>query len=311
MVKVSIILPAYNAADTIGEAIESIIRQTWTDWELIVINDGSTDRTKDVILSYKDERIRYVENIGNKGLVYTLNRGIELATGEYIARMDADDYSLSTRIEKQVAYLDTHPNVIVLGTAMETFGKGIRPRRIFPQEHNDNIKGKYLTDCPFIHPSVMMRPLPTLRYDADFPDAEDYRLWLTLMKYGEFHNLQEVLLHYRISPTQITRQNNPRQQRSTQRCRWEYLGQYIGTTAAAMQRDGITLKHIKTARKCKPGNDILRALYLSLPKYDLRTCIFSILSLDIFRLGLLGMLRFFKRTLTGPAPYLYPIDEND
>lgn len=102
---ISVILPAYNASKTISEAIDSILSQSFKDWEMLVINDGSIDNTKDIIQSYTDSRIKYIENEGNKGLVYSLNRGISLSQGVYIARMDADDISLPTRLEEQLKYL--------------------------------------------------------------------------------------------------------------------------------------------------------------------------------------------------------------
>lgn len=102
---ISVILPAFNASKTISEAIDSILSQSFKDWEMLVINDGSIDNTKDIIQGYTDSRIKYIENEGNKGLVYSLNRGISLSQGVYIARMDADDISLPTRLEEQLKYL--------------------------------------------------------------------------------------------------------------------------------------------------------------------------------------------------------------
>ena len=96
---ISVVLPAYNVQDTIGESIDSILSQTFTDFELIIINDGSQDNTEEVIHAYSDKRIRYYRNEKNEGLIYTLNRGLDLAQGKYIARMDADDVSLPTRFE--------------------------------------------------------------------------------------------------------------------------------------------------------------------------------------------------------------------
>ncbi len=118
MVKVSIILPAYNASSTISQSIESIIKQTYEDWELIIINDGSNDNTKDIILSYKDDRIKIFDNPGNKGIVYTLNRALSIAQGLYVARMDSDDISISTRIEKQIDYIEKY-NLDLIGCMTE------------------------------------------------------------------------------------------------------------------------------------------------------------------------------------------------
>lgn len=108
---ISVILPTYNASKTISEAIDSILSQSFKDWEMLVINDGSIDNTKDIIQGYTDSRIKYIENEGNKGLVYSLNRGISLSQGVYIARMDADDISLPTRLEEQLKYLQDKDNL--------------------------------------------------------------------------------------------------------------------------------------------------------------------------------------------------------
>lgn len=306
MVKVSIILPAYNAAETIGEAMESMISQTWTDWELIVINDGSKDQTADVIRSYKDERIRYIENEGNKGLIYTLNRGLELATGEYIARMDADDISLPTRLEKQVQYMDSHKDVVVLGTGYQMFGEGIKSRVILLAENDKHIKDYYLTEFPFAHPTVMMRRVEGLHYDSHYKNAEDYRLWLDLMDTGEYHNLQEVLLHYRISPSQVTQRASASQQEATQRCRWDYLAQRIGKELAQeMKEQGIQTSHIRRIKEAGEYTPLLHALYLSLASYGLKETTYYIGSGDIFRLGALTAARFFKRLMGQRAPYVY------
>ena len=115
---ISVILPAYNAQDTIAEAIQSIVDQTYEDWELIIINDGSTDGTKSVIQTFKDNRIKFYDNLGNKGLVFTLNRALSIARGFYIARMDADDISLPTRFEMQINYIEKY-NLDLIGCMTE------------------------------------------------------------------------------------------------------------------------------------------------------------------------------------------------
>lgn len=111
--KISVIMPAYNAEQYISEAIESILNQTYSNFEFIIIDDGSTDRTVEMVQSYSDPRIRFVQNEHNLGVAATLNRGLKLATGEYIARMDADDIALRERFGKQVSFLDMHPEIAV------------------------------------------------------------------------------------------------------------------------------------------------------------------------------------------------------
>ena len=125
MPRISVIMPAYNAEKYIREAIDSILAQTYTDFEFIIIDDASTDATASIVESYSDERIRFFRNEHNMGVANTLNRGLDLAVGEYIARMDSDDISLPERFAKQVEFMDTHTDVIVCGSNAIVFGDGI------------------------------------------------------------------------------------------------------------------------------------------------------------------------------------------
>ena len=121
---VSVVMPVYNGSKYLKEAIDSILNQTFTNFELIIINDGSTDNSEDIIFSYQDRRIYYLKNEHNKGICITLNRGLDNARGKYIARMDCDDISMPQRLAKQVNYLERHRDVGALGTDIITFGKG-------------------------------------------------------------------------------------------------------------------------------------------------------------------------------------------
>lgn len=206
-------MPAYNAEKYLREAIDSILSQTFTDFEFIIINDGSTDSTKDIILSYTDPRIIYLENEQNSGICVTLNKGLDAARGTYIARMDADDISLPDRFQKQVAYLSTHPEIGVLGTDIEVFGDSIQPYE-FRQLHTPEecSAGLIFNSC-FAHPSVMMRRHVlesfNLRYKDKFRGLEDYELWWQLNKLCKLNNLPEILLRYRHHPGQETKNLTP------------------------------------------------------------------------------------------------------
>ena len=204
--KISVIMPAYNAEQYISEAIESILNQTYSNFEFIIIDDGSTDRTVEMVQSYSDPRIRFVQNEHNLGVAATLNRGLKLATGEYIARMDADDIALNNRFEIQVAFMDTHPEVTVLGTAIEKFG--MEHGTVLFSEHHEDLKIDLLFSCCFAHPSVMMRA-ETLRhngfrYDPAFSRMEDYDLWDRISVNHQLSALPDVLLRYRIHASQVT-----------------------------------------------------------------------------------------------------------
>ena len=208
---VSVLLPVYNAEKYLKEAIESILSQTFIDFEFIIINDGSTDNSEQIILSYTDQRIRYVKNEKNLKLIATLNKGIRLARGKYIVRMDADDVSLPKRIEKQVRFMEAHPNVGVCGTWFKVFGEIKRPYIVILPEKDWQLKAGLLVSCPFAHPSVIMRKSTLLDnkifYDERFYRLEDWGLWVSLAKVCDFANIPEVLLDYRWISTSESRMN--------------------------------------------------------------------------------------------------------
>lgn len=289
---VSVLLPVYNAQDTVVEAIQSILAQTYTHFELVVINDGSTDATRERILSVRDDRIRYYENEGNQGLVYTLNRGIDLCRGKYIARMDADDISLPTRFKKQVEVMEKSPNIIVCGTDISYFGDPERVKQASDGAYHfvstEEYRKGLIVEIGIAHPSVMMRKSILdeyhLRYDADYPCAEDYKFWIDLVPYGDFYIIPERLLRYRLSDTQITRPNNSVQQESSRKCRWLILQQNISPETFAMLKENIDLKVLRRVRKETDNIKIWEALYMSFTKFSWMDWPYFILSGDIFRL---------------------------
>ncbi|QDJ90694.1 glycosyltransferase family 2 protein [Acinetobacter haemolyticus] len=210
---VSVVLPAYNAELYIKEAIDSVLAQSFADFELIVINDGSVDKTEDVILSYNDSRIVYVKNEENLGLIGTLNKGMSLAKGKYIARMDADDICFPQRFAKQVDFLEKNPDYVICGTAAYRFYDDISDGKAFNPPLNDaNIRVRLFFNSAFIHPSVMFRADVIrdhhLRFSDDYKYAEDYFFWMDLLKYGKGFNLKEKLLYYRVVETSQTAVGN-------------------------------------------------------------------------------------------------------
>ena len=210
---VSVVLPAYNAELYIKEAIDSVLAQTFTDFELIILNDGSTDKTEEIILSYQDSRIVYVKNEQNLGLIGTLNKGMALAKGKYIARMDADDICLPKRFAKQVNFLEEHPDYIICGTSAYRFYSNITDAKAFiPPITDEKIRVRLFFNSSFIHPSVMFRTNivkdQCLRFNDNYKYAEDYYFWMDLLKYGKGFNLKEKLLYYRVVETSQTAVGN-------------------------------------------------------------------------------------------------------
>ncbi|SMM98926.1 Glycosyltransferase [uncultured Candidatus Thioglobus sp.] len=196
--KISVIMPVYNGEKYLKEAINSILNQTFTDFEFIIINDGSTDNTENIILSYDDERIIYIKNQENLKISKTLNKGIELAKGEYIARMDADDISIPKRFEKQMSFMQKNPKVDVCGGWLKTFGYRRRTWK-FPLTHNE-IKAFMLFSPALVHPCVLGKRafFTRLKYSDKFVGTEDYELWVRGVDKYTYANIPQVLLKYRL-----------------------------------------------------------------------------------------------------------------
>lgn len=213
MKMVSVILPAYNAEKYIAEAIDSILGQTYSNFELIILNDCSKDRTEEIILSYDDPRIVYLKNEENLGVAATLNRGLAVAKGEYVARMDADDISLPERFEKQVTYLDGNKDIAVLGTNVESFNALGTISAGWSAQDPLQTKVDMLFACGMAHPSVMMRT-DVIRalggYDVEFNGLEDYELWCRVLENHQITTLPDVLLRYRIHGSQVTQNPSER-----------------------------------------------------------------------------------------------------
>ena len=209
---VSVILPAYNCEKYIARAIESVLYQTFTDFELIIINDGSTDRTEEIIKSFSDPRILYQINNPNQGLVFTLNKGIEIAKGKYIARMDGDDIAFRERFEKQLNYLDKNGNVDLVATVVALIDENDHPCGTWESDERNisekDIRNQLPKDNCIAHPTVMgkMEIFRKYKYNPTQSQSEDYDLWLRMISDGVIiHKLPEPLLQHRILASSFTR----------------------------------------------------------------------------------------------------------
>jgi hypothetical protein len=212
---VTVVMPVYNGERFVGDAIESMLSQSWTDFQLLIIDDGSTDDTPALIESYRDPRVRTVRHAENAGLAASLNEGLERASGRYIARMDADDISLPDRLTRQIEFMNAHPDVGACGTWVEVMGEGIRQRWEYPATH-DGIHARLLFDCSMAHPTVMFRRghlrKARLSYDSSYPCAQDYDLWCRAVGGLVLANLQEVQLVRRLHGAQVGRRAANEQQ---------------------------------------------------------------------------------------------------
>ena len=198
---VSILLPVYNGETYLAESLDSVLAQTYQNWELVIINDGSTDGTESLISKYQDKRIRYLPNDGNKGIIFSLNRGLRESNGAYIARLDADDIALPHRLEKQVRFLSENPDYAMCGSYFQTIdsnGRFLKNVR-FPANNRDAQSYLLLHNC-FCHSAIMMRTsiAKELKYDEKFQVCEDYDLWYRISRSGKILNLPEFTTLYRV-----------------------------------------------------------------------------------------------------------------
>lgn len=211
--KVSVILAVYNGENYIKDAINSILNQTYSNFELIIIDDGSSDSTATIVKSFTDSRIRFIEQ-ENTGLAATLNRAINLSNGKYIARQDHDDLSFPLRLEKQVDFLETNPEYAILGTNSIIWEKDTPTNR--GHRHPTDfatLNFKLLFDCFFVHSSVMLRKealdqIGLYTTDPNRQPPEDFELWSRIVRQYKAANLNETLLVYRELPSSITRTVN-------------------------------------------------------------------------------------------------------
>jgi len=200
MPKISVLFPTYNTREEyLREAIESVLRQTFADFEFIILDDCSPDpNVEKVVKSYTDPRIRFYKNEQNMGISKTRNKLIELARGEYLAVMDHDDVSLPERFEKEASYLDANPDVGLVSCQAERFPHGELMKN---PENDKEIRLAMIYGCPIVHSACMIRKSvlvdDNIRYEEEFSPSEDYALYVRLMKVTKFHNLPEVLFRYR------------------------------------------------------------------------------------------------------------------
>jgi cellulose synthase/poly-beta-1,6-N-acetylglucosamine synthase-like glycosyltransferase len=213
---ISVVMAVFNAARFLRPAIESILAQTHGDFEFIIVDDGSTDDTAKIAASYSDPRIRFVAQ-AHKGLVATLNHGVQLARGEFVARMDGDDLSHPRRLQKQLEFMRAHPQCAVVGTTYEVIYENARSQRVEAVLLDDeDIRAEILARNPFAHGSVMMRraALELPEVYRDIPSAEDWDLWLRLSQRWRLANLPEVLYSWRQTTGSVLQTSQPAVQRS-------------------------------------------------------------------------------------------------
>lgn len=283
--RVTILMPVYNAEKYLAEAIESILNQTYKDFELLIINDGSTDRSEEIIQEFSDIRISYMTNETNIGLIRTLNKGIGLIPSEYIARMDADDISLPTRLEKQIKFMDQHPEIMVSGTSIQFFNDQGNIKDYIVKSDWQEIKTELLFQPALMHPTVIMRKKfisdGNFFYNESHGNAEDYGLWLKISFNNKMSNIQEVLLKYRVNETGISQlaRRNPELQdlvhMEIYKQAFTYLGIEVSTTELKAYRLFITNRAIINKTEILVLSRIFNLLRNAIEKKDYNVKIFN------------------------------------
>ena len=217
MATISVVMPVYNTAvPFLQESIDSILNQTFRDFEFIIIDDGSTNEAKEYLDGLTDSRIRLIRNKTNIGITKSLNIGLRAAQGKYVARMDSDDISFPERFEKQVAFMETHPDAIACGT------KTVFARDQSPVPHSSSIEKMesyrvrmlFRNPGPY-HPTAIFDREKLLQhhisYDEELLYAQDYGMWMTASRFGSIYMVPEVLLYYRKHPDQISKVHREQQ----------------------------------------------------------------------------------------------------
>jgi glycosyltransferase involved in cell wall biosynthesis len=212
---VTVLMPVFNAERFLRRAIESVLAQTFTDFELLIINDGSTDQSVSIIQSFQDERIRLVHNKQNSGVITTLNTGIMLAKGKYIARMDADDICVADRLAKQVSYLEEHPGTAVLAAHIMQINAHEEDLGTWDQDVQNSTAAELFrtmakTNC-IAHPTIVIRKQIAQQYlyHKKQKGSEDWDLWMRLLSDGyRIEKLTDYLLKYRIHAASVTSVHN-------------------------------------------------------------------------------------------------------
>lgn len=306
----TVLMSVYN--EPIGwlhESIDSILNQTYSAFEFIIVNDNpSRAELKELLNTYqnKDSRIVIVDNETNIGLTKSLNKGLAIVKGKYIARMDADDISLPQRFEKQIQFMQAHPSVIVCGTQIKRIGSKTKSFPVRMKCDSLSIKAEMLFDSSLVHPSVIIRKSVLddnkLRYDEEYKQAQDYRLWEQLYDFGDFANLDELLLLYRISALQITSRKRSYQRNYAVLIRKRLMNKWLQNMgvnivlpeqisfATISSLRNLVVKKVQDEKQSVFFSQYMRVLYFVCKSGNFKSFLFAIYTMDIFKFSFKGFL---------------------
>lgn len=222
-------MPVYNAAEYLLEACNSILQQSFDDFELLVIEDGSSDKSYELLRSIDDTRMQLHRNPENEGLISSLNKGIDLARGELIARMDADDICLPDRFRHQVAFMDKNKDIVISGGLFQDLADAKKP--VIRQAGDpEEIKCRLFFYTALAHPTVIYRTKEmryhALYYNSNYKHAEDFELWVRASRKVKISNINKVLIRYRRHSAQVSREHDKTQVQNLNKCRLEQLEEF-------------------------------------------------------------------------------------
>ena len=237
-IPISVVMSTYNTeTEMLRQAVESILSQTFREFEFLIIDDGSTNDSVDYLNSLRDDRIRLIRNPVNLGITKSLNVGLKEAKGKYIARMDADDISLPTRFEKQYAYMEAHPDVILCGARVAFFHEDPShpygtSQVVSPDMEEYRVSMLFFNPGPY-HPTALFRHRTLLEhhvtYDENLVYAQDYGMWETISRLGQIYVLQDVLLNYRLHEKQISKEHREKQFQCDREVKRRQLNALLGS----------------------------------------------------------------------------------
>lgn len=240
---VSVLMPVYNTQEShLREAIESILKQTHTDFELLILNDCSTDpNVERVVLSYQDKRVKYEKNERNLGISGSRNKLVRMARGKYVAVMDHDDVSLPGRLAAQVAYLEQNPDIGVVGSFAHELLSG---KTLTQPVEDEDIKAAMIFRSSIFHPAAMLRRsmFKLAEYEETYTPAEDYALWCRLLPHTRFHNIPEILFAYRNHKNNTSHLQKRRTAEVSERIRGFVKRENPELYAAALERATVTTR---------------------------------------------------------------------
>jgi glycosyltransferase involved in cell wall biosynthesis len=300
---ISVVMSVYNEKiEWLHESIDSILYQTFSDFEFIIVNDNpNRTENSNILKEYqkKDNRIVVITNEQNIGLTKSLNKGIKIAKGKYIARMDADDISLPMRFEKQVEIMENNPDIIVCGSKIKVFGE--KKTLFISPEKSDEIKNLLLKRSSVCHPTAFIRRKILIEndilYDEHYGYTQDYKLWIDLCDFGKFCNIQKVLLRYRTSKSQISQAAKDMQHNLSILCRREYIRKTLMKHGCSgiIDWDNITVSALKHIKQYDIPNIIIEVFYLSLKNHKIKEWIYFSLSFDFLRFSVRNNMSIIRR----------------